>query len=219
MTFTTLAQIEAATTKEIIAFYNEHSTKPVTKFTNRATAVLRAFDLMCECGLLADSDEAEQADESASKEDEANASAEDRKEADKNFVWPFALTSTVSAAPKVEEDNTDADAEYEKSLAKGEAKPAKTVTKTVTNKTGGYASNSAGVAASWCDPSVAAARLTRDGVSVTFGSDVRTFKSTREAFRAFRLMDSKHIRFRAILKAAKTATYTENGKDYLFAIL
>lgn len=82
-----------------------------------------------------------------------------------------------------------------------------------------HASNAAGVAASWADPAVAAARLTRDGVTVTFEGKTTTHKSTRDAFRFYRLMDSKHIRFRGILKAAKTATYEESKKSYVFNII
>lgn len=82
-----------------------------------------------------------------------------------------------------------------------------------------HASNAAGVAASWADPAVHAARLTRDGVTVTVDGKTTTHKSTRDAFRFYRLMDSKHIRFRGILKAARTATYEEGKKSYVFAII
>lgn len=82
-----------------------------------------------------------------------------------------------------------------------------------------HASNAAGVAASWSDPAVHAARLKRDGVTVTFEGKTTTHKSTRDAFRFYRLMDSKHIRFRGILKANRTATYEEGKKSYAFAII
>jgi hypothetical protein len=82
-----------------------------------------------------------------------------------------------------------------------------------------HASNAAGVAASWADPAVHAARLKRDGVMVTVDGKTTTHKSTRDAFRFYRLMDSKHIRFRGILKAAGTATYEEGKKSYAFAIV
>lgn len=82
-----------------------------------------------------------------------------------------------------------------------------------------HASNAAGVAASWADPAVHAARLKRDGVTVTVEGKTTTHKSTRDAFRHYRLMDSKHIRFRGILKAAGTATYEEGKKAYVFTII
>ncbi len=127
----------------------------------------------------------------------------DTSDADKNFVWPF---------PKAGEETPE-------QIAAKAALETPKETKTVTKKAPASGSNSAGVAASWQDPAVAAARLTRDGVRVTFKEDVSDFKSVREAFRAFRLMDSKHIRFRGILKANGKAVYTENGKDYHFEIV
>lgn len=216
-TFNTIAQIEAATTKELVAYWNGHATKSITKFTDRATAVKRCVDLMMERG---EWDEEQENDEDpntvAAAEAASNAEAQaevdaevqgenefDASEKDKNFVWPFAKAGEETP---------------EQTAAKAALETPKE-TKTVTKKAPASGSNSAGVAASWQNPDVAAARLTRDGVRVTFKGADSDFKSVREAFRAFRLMDSKHIRFRGILKANGTATYTENGKDYLFAIV
>lgn len=90
---------------------------------------------------------------------------------------------------------------------------------------GSKASNSDGVAASWADSEVREARLTRDGVKVELeGKEVGTFKSTREAFRALRLPDNKHIRFRLRLKEAHringgSETFEQNGKKYVFSIV
>lgn len=213
-TFTTIAQIEAAPTKELVAYWNAHATKAITKFTDRATAVKRCVDLMMERGEWdeeAENEEdpntveaAEKASEAEAQNDAAeNGNSMDTSDADKNYVWPFGKPGE----------------ETPEQLAAKAALDEKAEPKKVTKKPSSGASNAAGVAASWADPSVAAARLTRDGVSVTIGDDVQTFKSTRDAFRALRLMDSKHIRFRGILKANGTATYTENGKEYHFAIL
>jgi hypothetical protein len=203
-TFTTIAQVEAAATKELIAYYNAHATKAVTKFADRKTAVKRCVDLMMERGDWNEADVVETSAE-VQQEEAADAAEQDAApvEGDKKFVWPFA------AAGEETKESTAAKAALD---AEAEAKP-------VTRKPSSGASNAAGVAASWCDPEVAKARLTRDGVQVTVGDDVQTFKSTRDAFRALRLMDSKHIRFRGILKAAGRATYTEGGKDYEFAII
>lgn len=83
----------------------------------------------------------------------------------------------------------------------------------------GRASNSAGVAASWKNPEVVAARLTRDGVKVSVdGAKPTEHKSTRDAFRHYRLPDSKHIRFRMKLKAEGNQTFEHNGKKYVFTI-
>jgi hypothetical protein len=97
--------------------------------------------------------------------------------------------------------------------------------KPAVKSSGSKASNSDGVAASWADSEVREARLTRDGVKVELeGKEVGTFKSTREAFRALRLPDNKHIRFRLRLKEAHrisggSETFEQNGKKYVFTIV
>jgi len=206
-TFTTIAQIEAAPTKELIAYWNSHAAKPITKFSDRATAVKRCVDLMTERGELD-----EKAEKSAEliENEEVNAEEDAEKKLTgqvegepKGGVWPF---------PKAGEETAESLAAKAALDAEPEAKP-------VTKKASSGTSNAAGVAASWCDPTVAQARLKRDGVSVTIGDDVQTFKSTRDAFRALRLMDSKHIRFRGELKKSGVAIYTENGIAYVFAII
>jgi hypothetical protein len=98
-------------------------------------------------------------------------------------------------------------------------------TKPVVKSSSSKASNSDGVAASWVDSDIRAARLTRDGVEVNLdGNSVGIFKSTREAFRALRLPDNKHIRFRLKLKEShrdqgEGATFEHNGKKYVFTIV
>lgn len=59
-------------------------------------------------------------------------------------------------------------------------------------------SNAEGVARSWQDPAVRAARSARHGVEV----DGVAYNSTRSAFRALNLPDNKHVSFRKQLKAA-----------------
>ena len=103
------------------------------------------------------------------------------------------------------------DADKVKPTAKPAARPAKAAP-TVTR------SNASGVASSWADAEVAAARLTRDGVSVTVGSVTTTHKSTREAFRAYKLPDSKHIRFRLKLKTSRAEMFEHDGVKYYFTI-
>jgi len=79
-------------------------------------------------------------------------------------------------------------------------------------------SNSEGVAASWTDNSVAAARLVRDGVRVEVDGKATSHKSCRDAFRAHKLPDSKHIRFRVKLKASRKEVFEHDGKRYYFSI-
>jgi hypothetical protein len=79
---------------------------------------------------------------------------------------------------------------------------------------------SEGVARSWLRPEVRETRLTRNAVEVSFNGNAIGYRSVAEAFRVLGLDFSKHIKFRLSLKtsATKTATYSENGTDYAFAL-
>jgi hypothetical protein len=79
--------------------------------------------------------------------------------------------------------------------------------------------NAQRVQQTWSDPNVAAARNTRDGVSVTLGGKTTTHKSTRDAFKAYNLPDSKHIKFRKELKLRKSMMFFHEGINYAFAIV
>ena len=278
MTFTTVAQIESAETKDLIVFYNSINTeKPVKKFADRQTAIKR-----CSALIISDSEVEEESAE---------------VEGEKKFVWPFQMTfgsverklaiAAGKPAPKKADKPTvtKAQAAILRRIALGdfttvngtepkaleEVGPVWTCTTLETaaeqrtfeameaaglvvgngaagedscvsltqagfdaykalpagygvaavkpKKAISHASNAAGVAASWGQADVAAARLTRDGVSVTVNDKTTTHKSARDAFRHYRLLDSKHIRFRGVLKAAKSAVYEENGVSYLFKII
>ncbi len=75
------------------------------------------------------------------------------------------------------------------------------------------------IAASWADEKVAEARMTRHAVKVTVGQKSAEFKSTRAAFNALSLPDSKHIRFRMALKKAGKMVFEHDGRKYLFEIV
>lgn len=78
--------------------------------------------------------------------------------------------------------------------------------------------NSLGVAASWADPGVYAARTKRDGVRVTVEGVKSVHKSTAAGFKAHGLPMEKHIRFRLALKQNGNAEFRHNGKIYRFEI-
>lgn len=72
----------------------------------------------------------------------------------------------------------------------------------------GAAANPAGraaaISASWADPEVFAARVTRHAVTYTTKKGTQQFKSVREAFEQLGLAMGTHIAFRGKLKAAGT---------------
>jgi hypothetical protein len=80
-------------------------------------------------------------------------------------------------------------------------------------------SNAAGISASWADPEVRDARLTRQGVAVVVGGKASQYTSIKAAFDALGLPIEKHIRFRMKLKEAGKLAFEHDGKSYAFAIL
>jgi hypothetical protein len=131
-----------------------------------------------------------------------------------NVIWNDSFEaseeeSEEEAAARIEaEAAAEASAGSEKGAAKAERK-----------QSGGRGSNSLGVAISWQDKEVRAARLTRDGVTVTVDGVTTEHQSTRAAFREYRLPDSVHIRFRLKLKASRDEVFNFNGVDYRFKMV
>lgn len=213
-TIKSVDDITAAETKFLIEFYNEfNQDKPVKKFADRATAVKRCTALLLELveegqvelekpKSTGKQPKVEKPESFEPSQEELAGQDEESEETPEEEVklWPFAQQLAANAE--------------EQSGATGK-KPAAPAAKRPLSR----ASNAAGISASWTDPEVASARLTRNGVTVTVKGKTTEHKSTRDAFRHYRLMDSKHIRFRGTLKAEKAAVYTENGTDYHFAIV
>lgn len=206
--FANVEAIRAAKTTELVAFWNEHNEKQITKFADRLTAEKRCEGLMTRLNTAAMIESAKLAD--ALPEDGG-------------FKAP------ADARPEVEEEDEPADLPVvtgnpfgalipkEKTEEVGEegGEPDRFI-KASTGR-----SNREGVRASWNDPEVREARQTRDSVVVTLGEDPETtssYKSTRAAFRALGLPDSKHIRFRMKLKEDGKATFEHEEKAYNFEI-
>lgn len=202
--------VDTAKTSELLAFYNAHSDKPVSKFTNLETARRRVTALIESISISQQAHDAAEAAKAAAKQ--AKQTAKD------TTALAKAVDSTLPAvAPK-------AAAPAKKQAAKP-VKASDAVTKTDPAKTLAEAvvatrrSNSAGIAASWNDAEVREARLYRQGVVVVVNGKAQDFNSTKSAFEALGLPVSKHIRFRMKLKEANKLTFKHAGKDYEFSIL
>lgn len=211
-----LAYIKEVETKDLVAFYNLHVESVggtvVKKFADRKTAEKRVDALVTK---LSQSSEFSGINEGmmpapegytgtiVSPEDEDEAEDPSRVVAATNAF--AALQTTLSNIKELQEKNGGGPI--------------------IAPRPSSRASNSAGVAASWVDSEVRSARLKRDGVQVSLdGAVIAMYGSTREAFRALRLPDNKHIRFRLKLKEShrdnnETATFEHNGKKYVFAII
>lgn len=193
--FKTVEEVKAAKTGDLVAFWNEKADKPVKKFADRATAEKRCISLLAALEAI-----------DSAHSDNAKTAWEDEN------VRPVVHKPRQVAvpAPVVEENLEElTDEEFE---AKMKADMAATV------EVKERKSNAEGIAASWNNPDVYAARLKRDGVLVEWNGKSGEFKSVRAAFAALGLPDSKHIRFRMKLKEAKVATFPWVGVDYVFKI-
>ena len=267
-----VADIQAAKTADLVAFYNSHNDeKPVKKFADRATAEKRCIDLLDSVNEkaaveakaddqipLAESqvapvDKAEASQEPAKKEFALKAihhrvlnniarseysalnGAEPKTREEIDFVWANcvadskpekkALAELLENQYVTADNGKGADSCVTLSVIAWDAwvESKDTLNDATPEPVRGDASNSAGVAASWADPAVKAARTTRNGVTVTLdaedGTEVFEYKSTRAAFEAHDLPDGKHIRFRMKLKASKAEMFEHEGKKYFFKIV
>lgn len=206
---TSIEQIKAAKTGELVAFVNAHSGKePIKKFATRYKAEERAIAVL----------EALPTVTLQSKKVSGKAPAV----LDAASVGPEPVGPGLAACPRCGSEEL-----YEGEVIKGIVKNE--------DKVGGChhcdfhwdlrllpkqrAGNAAGVAVSWTDPKVMAARLTRNGVTVTFEGKTHEHKSVRDAFRHYRLPDSAHIRFRMRLKASGKEAFEHSGKLYMFKLV
>lgn len=271
-----VADIQAAKTAELVAFYNAHNEeKPVKKFADRATAEKRCIDLLDSINEKASAESKPEVDQIPLEDSrqafiEPEVAAEPVKAEPKEFSLKpihFRILNNIArsdysavngAEPKTREEidfvwaNVVAESKPEKKAladllenqyvsadnGKGadscvtlsvigwdawtESKDQQSAPEPEPARERGEASNAAGVAASWADPAVKAARTTRNGVTVSLnenGADAQEFKSTRAAFEHFNLPDGKHIRFRMKLKASKSEVFEHEGTKYFFKIV
>jgi hypothetical protein len=230
-------QITQASTAELVAFYNANAARvnpdatAIKKFADRKTAEKRVSDLVEKLAAHFPTEEipeghiqtASAPETTESAETDTNAGAEGA--ADEEPVE----TEEEKAAREAKEAQRAANGASAFNALQGVLSamqnapqtPAPTPSARSTSK----AANSEGVAATWADSKVREARLKRDGVKVEQdGKLVGIYKSTRDAFRANRLPDNKHIRFRLKLKEAHRAnggseTFDHNGKKFVFTIV
>lgn len=201
----TIDDVQAATTKALVAFYNAHNVdSPVAKFSDRKTAERRVMAVIKSLEIIA----------------EQGGDVESGELVETAVVHKTRASRAVNPEPEspnahiAEDEITEEQALAELALMKARDATAKTTPK-VGAKSGLTLSQA--IAASWADPSVAAARMTRHGVVVTCNGSTGEFKSVRAAFSALGLPDSKHIRFRMKVKELGQAIFEHEGQKYHFS--
>jgi hypothetical protein len=215
--FANVEAIRAAKTSELVAYWNEHNEKQITKFADRLTAEKRCEGLMERlktAALVKSVEEGPSEEVGGSALDPVQDDGEPEFQEDAEGEESQDGEGDANGTPATATGNPFA------ALVKGNAVEGHEALPEDDKfiKADKRKSNRAGVQASWNDPEVRAARQTRDSVFVTVDGSTSGHKSTRSAFRDFLLPDSKHIRFRMKLKEAGSATFEHNGKTYLFTI-
>lgn len=210
--FPVRALVEDADMSELLAFYNANvaENKMVKRFNSKEDAVKKVLTLLAVLSSMGGEQELAERDEAL-----LNAKS--------NGVKVHKTRKSVVKPPKQEttepDDDNLTDEEWEARLRQdlenagnGESEP-----KPKRGPIGG--ANRESIARSWSDGSVKAARLTRNGVTVTVNGKVTEHKSVRAAFQAYSLPDSKHIRFRLRLKEERNCIFEHNNIQYLFQII
>ena len=183
--------VKAATTAELVAFYNAHSEKPVKKFADRKTAERRVQQLL---------------DSAIPFEEEPKLPADEREEAeDARLMTLYGRTRCphceIHLTNGVSEHHQDVNGkplehgsmQFACLACDGEFGPAiKSKRKEPRSE-----ARAAGVAASWDDPEVREKRKQRHHVRI---DGKQEFRSVRAAFVALGLPLNEHIKFRIRLK-------------------
>lgn len=228
-----IIDVTTAKTSELVAFFNAHvaKDKQVSRFADRKTAEARVMRLIQEKGaeVAAGLNEARHQVNQASKVLTKAVKAAQDLDLAGHGAPAEALPAPEAPAPVAIEAKREPTAPVKKDTATGETKPAKAKKEKAPKEpkerkapraltAAERKSASAGIAASWTDPDVYAARLTRQGTFVTVGKKTHEYNSVRAAFEALGLPISKHIRFRMKLKEAGEMAFQHDGKEYHFQI-
>lgn len=184
-------QISAAKTAELVAFYNataaELGKKQVAKFADRKTAERRCNEIAAE---LKATKKAAKSKRAAKAQWEGKACPNCGEARNGGNITTGRIVESGGQQREVDL-HIDLCHHCGHTFNNQTGKPAK-----FSNESSNP-DRAAAIAASWADPEVKAARVTRHSVNVN-GVE---YRSVREAFKALGLPDSKHIKFRMDLKA------------------
>lgn len=213
--------LSAATTAELVVFYNAHSGRPaIKKFSDRATGIARCAAIQDELRnqqakeeptMSETNDTAVQQDEDISAvAEQAEATTEATEQAEAKPYVPGTCPSCGSTdlAPNGEAGTVAGD-EQQSCNACGHAFWVENGAALASTRAEANKRIAEAVAATWNDPAVKAKRMERHNIYVTDmnveGAPEVYYKSVLEAFKALGLMISRHIKFRAACKAAGDA--------------
>lgn len=178
---------------ELLAWFNENvrpESARVKRFADKATAVKRCVKLFGEI--------------------EASKAETETEESDDEFE--------LRMKAEIEANTKRVDLEIPDAKVK-KAKAPRLEARIESGESIRLSSNSVGIAKSWDVAEVKEARLTRNGVTVSYSGINAVFKSLRVAFAELGLPDAKHIKFRGELKKEGVKVFSFDGIDYKFTVL
>lgn len=215
--------LSAATTAELVVFYNAHSGRPaIKKFSDRATGIARCAAIQDELRnqqakeeptMSETNDTAVQQDEDIVSNDQAQAEPTDNpvqaEPTDKPYVPGTCPSCGSTDLAANGEAGTVAGDEQKSCNACGHAFWAENGASVASSRAEANKRIAEAVAATWNNPAVKAKRMERHNIYVTDmnveGAPEVYYKSVLDAFKALGLMISRHIKFRAACKAAGDA--------------
>lgn len=206
-----------ATMTQLVSFYNEHAPTPVKRFADRATAGKRVQRLVD--GMIAETEKKILNDAGVQEGEGVPPEVVESIQQSRNTIMLNALAKPTfipsynhQVCPKCGSSEIY-NGRTQGGLIVDEDRIAGCHACDWVQDDRRSSNNSAGVSRSWQDPETKVARTTRHAVLV---NGTQTFRSTAEAFRQLKLQMSKHIAFRAQLKAAGVLAF--DGK-FVFAIV
>ena len=235
--------LSAATTAELVVFYNAHSGRPaIKKFSDRATGIARCAAIQAELRNqqakeeptmsetndpvvqqdedIVSNEATEQAEVAPTAEAEVAPTAEatEQAEAKPYVAGTCPACGSTDLAPNGEAGTVAGD-EQKSCNACGHAFWVENGASVASSRQEANKRIAEAVAATWNDPAVKAKRMERHNIYVTDmnveGAAEVYYKSVLDAFKALGLMISRHIKFRAACKAAGDAgkVYEETKAD------
>lgn len=216
--------LSAATTAELVVFYNAHSGRPaIKKFSDRATGIARCAAIQDELrnqqakeeptmsetnDTVVQQDEDISAVAEATEQAEATTEATEQAEAKPYVPGTCPSCGSTDLAPNGEAGTVAGD-EQQSCNACGHAFWVENGAALASTRAEANKRIAEAVAATWNDPAVKAKRMERHNIYVTDmnveGAPEVYYKSVLDAFKALGLMISRHIKFRAACKAAGDA--------------
>lgn len=225
----TLEDVKAASLVELAAFYNLHNeANPIKKFADRKSAERRVLAIIESLAIIDDQGGDVETGTLAKGTEVAD---EPKAEAPAPVVHKTRASRQVNPSAEFVSPNADVPEDEitaEMAAAELEAMRAHAANAKAEPKASSGLSLSASIALTWLDPSVAAARMTRDGVTVWLKGEEEGswlvcgsgdgYKSVAAAFAELKLPMSKHIRFRLKVKKEGAAIFEWAGETYKFIL-